>query len=93
MIDDSDKENDPDDSQGTEKSLESCENDELEVEKTAGMKRLYSTKQKRVVVAWAKHHSVAAAAKKFSILVVCKWKRDATIETRAPTCDAILEIN
>ena len=90
IIDDSDNENDPGDSQGTENSLESCENDELEVEKMAGMKRLYSTKQKCVVVAYAKHHSVAAAAataaKKFSIprttiscwMVVGCFERDIT---------------
>ena len=47
--------------------MESCENDELGVEKTAGMKGLYGSKQKRVVVAYAKHHFVAVADKKFSI--------------------------
>ena len=89
IIDDSDNESDSGASQGSENSLESCENDELEVEKMAGMKRLYSTKQKRVVVAYAKHHSVAAAAtaaKKFSIprttisrwMVVGYFERDIT---------------
>ena len=56
MINDSDKQNDPNNNHGTENFLESCDNDELEVGKTAGTKRSYSTKQKRVVVAYAKHH-------------------------------------
>ena len=33
----------------------------------AGMKRLYSMKQKHVIVAYAKQHSVATATRKFSI--------------------------
>ena len=68
-INDSDKENDPDESQGTgnDSSMDRSETTELEVERTGGMKCLYGTNQKRVVVAYAKEHSVAAATKKFSI--------------------------
>ncbi len=55
-IDDSDKENDPDDTQGTDGSRSSSvsETTEFEPERMTSIKRLYSTKQKRVVVAYAK---------------------------------------
>lgn len=66
-IDDSDKETYPDDGQGTDISKDRGEMSELKVERTAGVKCLYSTKQKRVVVVYAKQHSVAAATKKFSL--------------------------
>ena len=52
----------PNDNQGTENCMELCENDEVEIERMASMKCLYSTKQKHVIVAYAKQHSVAAAA-------------------------------
>ena len=42
------------------------------------MKRLYSTKQKCVVVSYTKHHSVAATAKKFAIprTTISRWMAD-----------------
>ena len=57
-IDDSDKENDPDESQGTDtdSSMDRSETTELEVKRTGGMKHLYGTKQKRVVVAYDKEY-------------------------------------
>ena len=68
-IDDSDKEDGPDDTQGSDVSRSSSvsETTELEAERTTRTTRLYGTKQKRVVVVYPKEHSVAAATKKFSI--------------------------
>ena len=67
-IDNSDKENDPDESQGTgtDSSMDRSETTKLEVERTGCMKRLYGTKQKRVVIAYAKEHSVAAEPQRSS---------------------------
>ncbi len=68
-IDDSDKENDPDDTQGTDGSRSSSvsETTKLEAERTTSIKRLYSTKQKRVVIAYAKERSTATAYRSCSL--------------------------
>ncbi len=83
-IDDSDKENDPDDTQGTDGSRSSSvsETTELEAERTTSIKFLYSMKQKRVVVAYAKEHPIAAATKKFSIprSTIGRWMVDGYFE-------------
>ena len=80
-IDDDDKENIPAESQCTctdsSMGIDRSET-ELEVERTVGMKRLYGTKQKRVVFTYIKQHSVAVAAKKFSIprTTIGRWMVD-----------------
>ena len=55
-----------------------------EVEKMAGMKHLYSTRQKHVVVSYAKYHSdaAAAAAKKLSFprTIISHWMGDGCFE-------------
>ena len=83
-IDDSDKEShsDPDESKGTESSMEKSETTELEVERTASAKRLYNTKQKRIIVAYAKQHSFAAATQKFSVprSTIGRWMIDGYFE-------------
>ena len=55
---------------------------ELEVERTEDIKRLYGTKQKRVDIAYAKQHSIAAATKKFSIprTKIGRWMVDGYFE-------------
>ena len=80
-IDDSDKENDPDDTQDGSRvssSVSETTDREVEGERTTSVKRLYSTKQKRIIVAYAKEHSVAAATKKFSIprSTIGRWMVD-----------------
>ena len=49
-----------------------------EVEKGRAMKRLYSMKQKKAVVAYVKMHSVAAAARHFTIprTTIARWMVD-----------------
>ena len=84
MIDDSNKENDPDESQGTstDSSMDRSETTELEVQRTGGMRRPYGTKQKCVIVAYTREHSVAAATKKFSIprTTIGRWMVDGYFE-------------
>ena len=55
---------------------------EVEGKNSPSMKRLYGTKQKKTVVAYAKMHSVAAAAKHFTIprTTIARWMVDGYFE-------------
>ena len=84
MIDDNDKENDPDDSQGTDSSMDRSETTKIRENGGHYMKCLYNTKQKPVV-AYTKQASFILEHGYCIAVVFISWFSGCYIIVSSPT--------